>query len=582
MLDAGSAVIEFHGSRHLAELITMFEQHLAGPPPTSEAADFIQEAVVILFGRVARHLDSSDPRLPTILTRLVEALKTPSEQVQYAVADCLAPLVKVTRSAAQQLANQLLDELFTAPKYAARRGAAYGLTGVVKGIGISAMKEFDIFNRLKNATEDKKQYESRQGAMFALETLSSSLGRLFEPHAIHALPLLLSAFGDSTPDVREAATDAARVIMRNMSGYGVKLILPSLLSGLDEKQWRTKKGSIELIGMMAYCAPRQLSQSLPVIIPRLTGVLTDSHTQVRAGANKSLKQFGEVISNPEVQALVPIFLKAMVDPAKTPNALSALLKTSFVHYIDHSSLALVSMEYRYSASVYSTLQVIPILERGLKERSADTKKKAAQIIGNLASLTDSKDFVPYLSTLLPMVHVVLVDPVPEARATAAKTLGTLVERLGEVNFPDLVPSLIRTLKTDTSGVDRQGAAQGLSEVLSGLGMDRLESLLPDIISNAQSPRSTIREGFMSLLVFLPATFGTRFQPHLPKIIVPILKGLSDTEDYVREAAMRAGRMIITNYSSKAIDLLLPELERGMFDPSWRIRVCVLVSLYSPF
>ncbi|KAH9007605.1 ARM repeat-containing protein [Lactarius deliciosus] len=555
MLDAGSAVIEFHGSRHLAQLITMFEQHLAGPPPTTEAADFIQEAVVILFGRVARHLDSSDPRLPTILARLVEALKTPSEQVQYAVADCLAPLVKITQSSAPQLANQLLEELFTTPKYAARRGAAYGLTGVIKGIGISAMKEFNIFGRLKNATEDKKQYESRQGAMFALETLSSSLGRLFEPYAIHALPLLLSAFGDSTPDVRESATDAARVIMRNMSGYGVKLILPSLLSGLDERQWRTKKGSIELMGMMAYCAPRQLSQSLPVIIPRLTDVLTDSHAQVRAGANKSLKQFGEVISNPEVQALVPVFLKAMVDPAKTPNALSALLKTSFVHYIDHSSLALV----------------IPILERGLKERSADTKKKAAQIVGNLASLTDSKDFVPYLPTLLPMVHVVLVDPVPEARATAAKTLGTLVERLGEVNFPDLVPSLIRTLKTDTSGVDRQGAAQGLSEVLSSLGMERLEGLLPDIISNAQSPRSTIREGFMSLLVFLPATFGTRFQPHLPKIIVPILKGLSDTEDYVREAAMRAGRMVITNYSSKAIDLLLPELERGMFDPAWRIR-----------
>ncbi|KAH9976102.1 ARM repeat-containing protein [Lactifluus volemus] len=555
MLDAGSTVIDHHGSTHLAELITMFENYLAGPSPTSEAADFVQEAVVILFGRVARHLGSSDPRLPTILARLVESLKTPSEQVQYAVADCLAPLVQVTKSSAPQLANQLLDELFNAPKYASRRGAAYGLTGVIKGLGISAMKQFDVFQRLKGATEDKKQYEPRQGAMFALETLSSALGRLFEPYAIHALPLLLTSFGDSIPDVREAATDAARVIMRNMSGYGVKLMLPSLLSGLDEKQWRTKKGSIELMGMMAYCAPRQLSQSLPIIIPRLTGVLTDSHAQVRTIANKSLKQFGEVISNPEVQALVPVFLKAMVDPAKTPNALSALLKTSFVHYIDHSSLALV----------------IPILERGLKERSADTKRKAARIVGNLASLTESKDFVPYLSTLMPMVHVVLVDPVPEARATAAKTLGTLVERLGEINFPDLVPSLIRVLKTDTSGVDRQGAAQGLSEVLSGLGMERLEGLLPDIISNAQSPRSTIREGFMSLLVFLPATFGTRFQPHLPKIITPILKGLSDTEDHVREAAMRAGRMIITSYSSKAIDLLLPELELGMFDPAWRIR-----------
>ncbi|THG98438.1 hypothetical protein EW026_g3754 [Hermanssonia centrifuga] len=540
ILNAGNAVIDLHGPARLAGLISIFEGYLSQSLPANETTDYIKEAVVILFGRVAKHLDPSDPRVAQIVERLVEALKTPAEQVQIAVSDCLSPLVKDMPTPVTNLADRLFDELFNASKYAARRGAAYGLAGVVKGTGISTMKDFQIIERLRTATEDKKRYEPRQGVMFVFETFSNILGRLFEPYAIHILPMLLTSFGDATPDVREATHDAARVIMANLSGYGVKTMLPSLLSGLDEKQWRTKKGSIELLGMMAYCAPRQLSQSLPI---------------VRAAANKSLKQFGEVISNPEIQSLVPVFLKAMVDPAKTPNALTALLKTSFMHYIDHSSLALV----------------VPIIERGLRERSADTKKKAAQIVGNLASLTDSKDFVPYLSELLPLVHVVLVDPVPEARATAAKSLGTLVERLGEVHFPDLVPGLLRTLKTDTSGVDRQGAAQGLSEVLAGLGMERMEGLLPDIIANAQSPRSTVREGFMSLLVFLPATFGTRFSPHLPKIITPILSGLSDTEEYVREAAMKAGRMIVTNYSSKAIDLLLPELERGMFDPGWRIR-----------
>jgi hypothetical protein len=211
MLDAGSAVIDYHGLRHLAELIMMFENHLAGPLPMSEAADFIQEAVVILFGRVARHLDSSDPRLPTILARLVESLKTPSEQVQYAVADCLAPLVQVTRSFALQLANQLLDELFNAPKYASRRGAAYGLTGIVKGIGISAMKQFDVFQRLKGATEDKKQYEPRQGAMFALETLSSTLGRLFE---LTKGTIILARKQYNTTDLAKNKTFRRHIIVR--------------------------------------------------------------------------------------------------------------------------------------------------------------------------------------------------------------------------------------------------------------------------------------------------------------------------------------------------------------------------------
>lgn len=342
MLQAGTAVIDLHGPIRLAGLIEIFESYLAQTLPANETTDYIKEAVVILFGRVAKHLDPSDKRVANIVERLVEALKTPAEQVQIAVSDCLSPLVKEMPTPVAGLVDRLFDELTNAPKYAARRGAAYGLAGVIKGVGITAMKELNIIERLRTAAEDKKRFEPRQGTMFAFETFSNVLGRLFEPYVIHILPLLLASFGDATIDVREATHDAARVIMANLSGYGVKTILPSLLSGLDEKQWRSKKGSIELLGMIAYCAPKQLSQALPVVIPRLTDVLTDSHAQVRAASNKSLKQFGEVISNPEIQSLVPVFLKAMVDPSKTPNALSALLKTSFVHYIDHSSLALVS------------------------------------------------------------------------------------------------------------------------------------------------------------------------------------------------------------------------------------------------
>jgi hypothetical protein len=70
---------------------------------------------------------------------------------------------------------------------------------------------------------------------------------------------------------------------------------------------------------------------------------------------------------------------------------------------------------------------------------------------------------------------------------------------------------------------------------------------------------------------LPATFGHRFAPHLGRVIPPILNGLADSSEYVREASLNAGKMIISNYSTKAIDLLLPELEKGMLDIQWRIR-----------
>lgn len=76
---------------------------------------------------------------------------------------------------------------------------------------------------------------------------------------------------------------------------------------------------------------------------------------------------------------------------------------------------------------------------------------------------------------------------------------------------------------------------------------------------------------MSLVVYLPSVFGDRFAPYLSRIIQPVLKGLADDSDYVRDASMRAGRMIVNSHSNRAVDLLLPELENGLFDGSWRIR-----------
>ncbi|KIY74096.1 ARM repeat-containing protein [Cylindrobasidium torrendii FP15055 ss-10] len=579
MLDASVKVLEVCGAEAGVKLLKVFEEYLGVADvdaPRKEAAakkandrhgdsegqateeaeraDHTKEAVVVLLGRVATYLPSNDPRIPGVVSRLTDALKTPSEAVQIAVAGCLAGIVGGMKgsSSLTELVDSLFTQLTEAPKYAERRGAAYGIAGIIKGVGIGGMRTYRVISRIQNANGT---WQAKEGAMFLVETLATILGRLFEPYtAPFVLPLLLQGFGDASNDVRDAAGDAAKAVMAELSPYGIKLIFPGLLEGLEEKAWRTKKGSAELLGMMAYSRSVQLE----VVIPQLTGVLGDSHAQVRSAANKSLKMFGDVIGNPEVKKLVPVLLKALADPGKTAGALKGVLNTTFVHYIDRSSLAIM----------------IPIIERGLRDRGSEGKRRAVRIVGNLAGLTDSGDFVPYLKFLMPLVRVVLVDPVPEARATAAKALGTLVERLGESTFPELISDLMRVLRGDdgvAGGVDRQGAAQGLSEVLAGLGMERLEGLLPDILINVRAPKAGVREGFMSLLVFLPATFGSRFSVHLPKIVSPILAGMRDVEETVREAAMRAGRMMVNSYANKAVELLLPELENGLFDGGWKIR-----------
>ena len=552
MIASATTVISAHGGEQLEELMTMFEHALKA----SDLSDLVSEAVVILYGALARHLKAGDERVPKVVQRLLLTLSTPSETVQYAVANCLPPLIRTSIEKTSEYVQQMLDQLFKAKKYAARRGAAYGLAGIVSGKGISALREFRIMAALKSAVDNKKDTNYRQGALFGYELLSSILGRVFEPYIIQIVPQLLLCFGDASADVREACLDAAKTCFASLSSYGVKLILPTLLDGLDEPQWRSKKGACDLLGAMAYLDPQQLAMSLPDIIPPLTTVLNDSHKEVRAAANRSLQRFGEVISNPEVKGLVGILLKALSDPTKyTDDALDALIKVSFIHYLDSPSLALV----------------VRILERGLGNRSA-TKRKSAQIIGSLAHLTERKDLMAHLPILVAGLKQAIVDPVPTTRATSSKALGSLVEKLGEDALPDLIPELMSTLKSDTGAGDRLGSAQALSEVLAGLGTGRLEETLPTILQNVGSNKPSVREGFMSLFIFLPACFGNSFASYLSKIIPPILAGLADDVESIRETSLRAGRLLVKNFATKSIDLLLPELDRGLADDNYRIRL----------
>jgi len=556
MSDAGIAVVTKRGEETLEPMMGLFEKILQGPDKGTQEADWINEAVIVLYGSLARHLPSGDPRLKKVLEKLVNTLSTPSESVQYAVANCLPPLVRAAGSDADSYFPALLDQMFQDKKYAARRGAAYGLAGMVQGKGIAALRQFRIMSALRAAAEDKKSPERRQGAMMGYELLSSILGRTFEPYVVDLLPQLLACFGDPAAQVRSACLDTAKTCFASLSSFGVHKVLPQLLEGLDETQWRSKKGACDLLGAMAYLDPQQLASSLPDIIPPLTEVLTDSHKEVRAAANSSLKRFGEVISNPEVKSLVDILLKALSDPTKyTEDALDGLIKVSFIHYLDAPSLALI----------------VRIIERGLNDRSS-TKRKAAQIIGSLAHLTEKRDIVTHLPILVSGLRLAAIDPVPATRATASKALGSLVEKLGEDAFPDLIPSLMGSLRTDTGASDRLGSAQALAEVLAGLGTMRLEETLPTILQNVASARAVVREGFMTLFIYLPACFGNSFANYLAQIIPSVLSGLADDVEAIRDTALRAGRLLVKNFATKSIDLLLPELQRGLADNSYRIRL----------
>jgi HEAT repeat protein len=564
MLNCGIAIVDHFGDNHSEELLDIFDRRMNSSASELALAsdmeyDMIKQGLVVLLGALACHFDPSNSNVKLILDQLLGALDTPSEIVQRSVSERLPPLIKVLakeKEEMQSMISKQLAYLKEAENFAKRKGAAFGLAGMVKGLGMSALKNYDVINILKSYIEDKKNQQAREGALLGFECLSERLGRLFEPYIIHILPLLILAFGDGITAVRQAAQDASHVIMGKLSTQGMRLVLPALLKGLDEVAWRSKQGSVQLLGTMAYCAPKQLGTCLPTIVPKIGEVLKDPHPRVQEAGKSALKEIGSVIRNPEISQISDQLLAALAEPgSKIKTALEALLTTRFINTIDAASLSLV----------------IPILMYGLKERGKETKKKAAQIVGSLCQLvSESKDMNPYMDEIVVSLKKVLVDPIPEVRFAAAKALGSLVRGIGPGGMNELLPWLLETLKSDSTTVEKNGAAQALSEVLAVLGDNHLAELMPEIIHGC-SQNVSIKEGYLTMFKYLPFAMETAFQPYLQDILPTIIAALSSDVEGVRDAAFNAAKAIIEVYGASSAALLLPVIEKGILDPMWRIR-----------
>lgn len=561
-VDAGVQVITLQGSgQNTSVLIELFEKQLSGPSPSTPIQHRVREAVVIFLGTVVQHLPAGDKKIDAIIQRLLDVLKTPSEPVQRSVAACLEHIVSGMPDRAVTLLNHCLGLLLTPGKggYPHQRGGAWGLAGLVKGLRpISLHQHKFIVEKIQVAFNNKQDVDARVGASLAIECFSETLGTGFEPWILYFLPNLITGLGDGQVDVREVTLEAARAVMSQLSANGVRLVLPSILAMLDDStgKWKAKIGAIDLVGAMGHCQPGQLGQCLPQIVPRLSSLLADPHVQVQKVAKDALGAICNTIQNPEVTKIVPILLKAIDDPKlHSGPALDCLASTDFINRIDDASLSLI----------------VPVLDRALRERSSDTKKRATKIVGIMCNLTETKALIPYQKTLSEQLKVVLADPQPVTRAMAAHALGQLVKGLDTAS--EIVPYLLDTMKATELGlVERIGAAQGLAHVISHMEMTGFRtSLLPRILATVDSASPAARQGYLAVFQFLPDTLGSRFEPLLEVVLPVIIKGLSDDQDMVRESALQGGQAVIKAFGDEKVDVLIPPLKAGLFDKNWRIR-----------
>jgi hypothetical protein len=91
------------------------------------------------------------------------------------------------------------------------------------------------------------------------------------------------------------------------------------------------------------------------------------------------------------------------------------METTFVNSMDSAALAVV----------------VPVVARGLRERSAELKKMAAMTAGNIFALVNEpRDMAPFVPVILPEVIKAMEHSHPDVRAPPPPAYACVVMRAG--------------------------------------------------------------------------------------------------------------------------------------------------------
>lgn len=555
VLDSGREVLQAMELDTLQAVGAGLQSRFARPPKALSTIHKEQYLAIstVWLTVVACRLQASDV-LQSIIEQQSRTLNnSQSLMVHRAVYESMTEITKhpLVRKMPEldEFVEKCLKQCFHTGSYVKKKAHAWGVAGVISGLTLPGLRRYDIVNRVRLAGQEKQT--ERIGAMVLVEVLCDGLGRRFEPYALTLADTLLQGVGDADTHVSACADDAVQVMMRKcLSGIGLRQLIPHLIAILSSDQAKRRVAPLNFIGHVAFCSPKQLAATLPLVMKSILPCLFEVNSLVSSAAFSALRRVAGVVSNPEIKEQVENIFNAMRSPStETENALDALLYTRFVNVVDPASLALI----------------IPVLSRGLSGQVRNTRPKAAQIVATMVTLVrDRQSLSPYVNDLIQLLETAAQDPEPEARTTSAKALSALCGAIGLHLVHRVVSWSFDVLQKSSSGtIEKAGASQVFVEMVSPYGTTLLKQYIHEVEKGMKDERPAVREGYLYIMVYAPSSFEPGlFQRFLPRGFPWVLSGLSHYSDRVRDVALTAGESIIAKYGTENLRFMLGPLLKG--------------------
>ncbi|CAA22654.1 translation elongation factor eEF3 [Schizosaccharomyces pombe] len=297
--------------------------------------------------------------------------------------------------------------------------AAKALASFVNGPIEEQDAPSQVFSAISKQLNDKNA-TARERVLKGLEAVANhgSVAADVEPYLVELLPAVIAKVADKQNAVRDAAIAASKAIVRCTTPYAVKAIVPSVLESIHTTgKWNEKMNSLQLLDVLVEVAPSQLSYSLPQIIPVVSESMWDTKAEVKKQSKETMTKVCTLIANADIDRFIPELINCIAHPEEVPETIHSLGATTFVTEVQAPTLSIM----------------VPLLARGLNERSTPIKRKTAVIIDNMSKLVEDPQVVaPFLPKLLPgLYHIKDTIGDPECRSVVQRAITTL-ERVGNV------------------------------------------------------------------------------------------------------------------------------------------------------
>ena len=461
----------------------------------------------------------------------------------------------------KEKSDKILDSIFTEIKNSTNKelnkGKIYCLSGIIKSFSIKKYKEKKIHDFISNSLNEKIPIQQKKNSMEIINILFTTLKKSYESFFVELFNKIYNCITNKENEIRESAKLNFKNLMKDLSGYAVNSIMPYLIRDLREMNWKSKVSNMEILGQFAFSTPKQLSKYIPKIIKEIIQILKDPHEKVQEIAENVLNDISSAIQNPEIVDISNILINAISNPYdKSIFALEALLETKFYHKFDSPALALI----------------IPIIDYNLKGQKDDLKIMSSHILGSLQNLLlNPSDLNQYLDIIIPDLKIALFQSSPECRKEISKCIGNLCHCLGKNYYEEMINFCSFYLEKESQLVELTGASQAYAEILISFNKEFLDIKLKELINKIINGNLIIKEGYLSVFVFLTGCLGEDFQCYFDIVFPLIIEAFSNENEKIRNVSTKIFEICIIFFARKQTKTLVEPLLNRFYDVNWRIR-----------